>query len=128
MASRHIARGKRYPIITNAYVGASRVGTSTTPPPTVNFEDLGLVLKITPSVHSGGEMTLDVEAEYKVLGANANGHPDHFPAEIQGRCGCAGEWAVIAGLTQITDSHTIGRHCGTGQHPSSGPALPERQL
>ena len=62
--------GERYPIITNQYVG---VPTGTTgqvyaPPPTVNFQDLGLVLKVTPSVHAGGEITLDVEADYTVLG------------------------------------------------------------
>ncbi len=88
--------GDRYPIITNAYVGApaGSTGTVYTPPPTVNFEDLGLVLKITPSVHLEGEMTLDVETEFKVLGTlNNNGIPHHFPAEIQGP-GTAGRWRV----------------------------------
>ncbi len=66
--------GSRYPIITNTYVGntAGSVGTVYTPPPTVNYEDLGLVLKVTPSLHDGGEMTLDLDTEFKVLGAQTS--------------------------------------------------------
>lgn len=116
--------GDRYPIITNAYVGApaSSVGTVYTPPPTVQFEDLGLVLKITPSVHLGGEMTLDVETEYKVLGSlNANGIPTISQQKFKGLVRLsAGQWAVITGLTQITDSHSVGGIAGLASIPLLG--------
>ena len=37
---------------------------------------LGLVLKVTPSVHDDGEVTLEISSEFKVLGAtDANGNP-----------------------------------------------------
>jgi general secretion pathway protein D len=115
--------GDRYPIITNAYVGATGgAGTVYAPPPTVNFEDLGLVLKITPSVHLAGQMTLDVEAEYTVLGAlNSQGIPTISQEKFKGqvRLG-ADEWAVIAGLTQVTNSHSIGGIAGLASIPLLG--------
>jgi general secretion pathway protein D len=103
--------GERYPIATNQYVGstAGQVGTVYTPPPTISFEDLGLVLKITPSVHRDNEVTLDVDAEFKTLGATSpvSGIPiiasNKYTAKV--RLG-DGEWAVIAGLIQNTDSDT----------------------
>ena len=62
--------GERYPIATNQYIGnTSGVGQVFTPPPTVNFEDLGLVLKVTPSVNEDHDVTLDVDADFKELGA-----------------------------------------------------------
>jgi general secretion pathway protein D len=101
--------GERYPIATNQYVGstAGQTGTVFTPPPTVNFEDLGLILKVTPSVHEGGSVTLDVDAEYKTLGAVSPvaGIPiienNKYAAKVRLE---EGEWAVIAGLVQVTDS------------------------
>lgn len=102
--------GQRYPIITNQYVGqtAGTTGTVYTPPPTVNFEDLGLVLKITPTVHDGGEMTLDIDAAYKVLGAlNANGIPTIAQNKYTGKVRLGpDEWAVVAGLTEQDETAT----------------------
>ncbi len=43
--------GEKYPIITSGYFGnTSGSGTVYTPPPTVSFEDLGLLIKVTPHV------------------------------------------------------------------------------
>jgi general secretion pathway protein D len=109
-ATLHI--GDRYPIITSQYVGstAGTTGTVYAPPPTITFEDLGLVLKITPSVHSQGEVSLDVEADYKLLGAgSSNGIPVVSERKFAGKVRLEnGQWAVIAGLMQESngDSRT----------------------
>jgi general secretion pathway protein D len=103
--------GEHYPIASNQYVGstAGQVGTVYTPPPTITYEDLGLVLKITPSVHLDNQVTLDVDAEFKTLGATSpvSGIPiiasNKYTAKVRLQ---QGEWAVIAGLVQNTDSTT----------------------
>jgi general secretion pathway protein D len=100
--------GSRFPIATAQYMGATGP-TLTTPTPTVTFQDIGLVLKITPTVHDAGEMSLDVDAAFTTLGANAAG--SNIPAiqqrKFQGKVRLHdGEWAVIAGLAQTTDSVT----------------------
>ena len=79
-----------------------------TPPPTVNFEDLGLVLKITPSVHQSGDVTLDVDAEFKVLGTIVtNEIPTISNRKYQGKVRLAsGEWAVVAGLVHTGSAET----------------------
>lgn len=107
-ATLHI--GDRYPIITSQYVGstAGTTGTVYAPPPTITFEDLGLVLKITPSVHSQGEVSLDVEADYKLLGAgSSNGIPVVSERKFTGKVRLEnGQWAVIAGLMQESNGDT----------------------
>ncbi len=107
-ATLHI--GDRYPIITSQYVGstAGTTGTVYAPPPTITFEDLGLVLKVTPTVHGDGEVSLDVDAEYKLLGAgSSNGIPVISSSKLQGKVRLEdGQWAVIAGLNSETKSDT----------------------
>lgn len=102
--------GDRYPIIVNGYYGnATGTGTVYRPPPTVNFEDLGLVLKVTPTIHAGDEVSLDLDAEFKVLGAGSSisGIPIVSNRKFTGKVRLKNsEWAVIAGLVQLTDSDT----------------------
>lgn len=101
--------GDKYPIITNQYVGgAGQTGTRFAPPPSIQFEDLGLTLKITPRVHSLSEISLDVESEFKVLtGQSLNGIPVISTRKYQGKVRLrAGEWAIVAGLVTMSDTNS----------------------
>jgi general secretion pathway protein D len=102
--------GDRYPLVTNTYIGnTSGGGTVFTPPPTFNFEDLGLMLKITPHIHGADEVTLDVDAEFKLLGAAAmDGIPIISSRKYESKARVmTGEWAVMAGLMTSSEARTI---------------------
>ena len=80
-----------------------------TPPPTFNFEDLGLVLKVTPHIHGMDEVTLDIDAEFKLLTGSVNdGIPiienRKYESKVSVR---TGEWAVLAGLITSSESRSI---------------------
>lgn len=97
-ASMHV--GDRYPMQTQSYLATAGTGDYI-PPPQIQFEDLGLVLKATPYVHTSEEMTLDVEVEFKLLaGTSLNGIPVISNRKLQSRVRMKfGETAVVAGLT-----------------------------
>jgi general secretion pathway protein D len=129
-ASLHV--GDHYPIVTNAYIGSASPTTTAassqvfTPPPTINYEDLGLVLKVTPSIHEENEVTLDVDAEFKVLGASSStaGIPVISNRKFTGKVRLKeGEWAVIAGLTQTLDSDSLTGYPGILRIPFLGRLL-----
>lgn len=99
--------GDRYPIITGAFVGSGGVDqTQFAPVPQIQFQDLGLILKVTPTVQGNGEVSLDVDAEQNALtGTFNNSVPVITTRHFQGMTRLAqGEWAVIAGLMQSTVS------------------------
>ncbi len=101
--------GSKYPIATNQYVGNTSGGTVYAPPPTINFEDLGVILKITPALQQGDEVALDVEAEFKTLGATSpvQGIPIINNRSFKGKVRLQeGEWAVVSGLISLTDVET----------------------
>ena len=118
--------GDKYPISTSRYVsdGTSTAG-SYTPPPTISFEDLGLVLKITPRIHGAEDVTLDVEAEFKVLtGESLNDIPVIANRKLKSQVRVAsGEYAVIAGLMNASEARTIGGIAGLSSLPWLGPLL-----
>ena len=103
-ASFHV--GDKYPIITGSYAGSVLTSGSYTPPPQVSFEDLGLLLKIKPAVHGMDEMTLDVSAEFKLLGATGlNGIPIIENRKFESKVRLMnGEWAVLAGLVSSSET------------------------
>ncbi len=102
--------GEKYPIITSGYFGnASGSGTVYTPPPTINFEDLGLLIKVTPHVTGANEVSLDLDAEFKQLGAlTSNGIPAVLNTQYQSKVDVmGGEWAVLAGLMSTQEAKSI---------------------
>jgi general secretion pathway protein D len=118
--------GDKYPIMTQGYFGRVQPGAQVyTPPPTFNFEDLGLVLKITPKVHNTKEVTLEVEAEFKVLGTTSfNGIPvignRKFANQVRLNFD---QSAVIAGLVNDTSTRSLSGLAGVANVPALGALL-----
>jgi len=75
----------------------------------VNFEDLGLLIKVTPHVTGANEVSLDLDAEFKQLGAlTSNGIPAVLNTQYQSKIEVAGgEWAVLAGLMSKQEADSI---------------------
>jgi len=97
--------GEKYPIPTSLYSGASQTaGSIYNPIGTVTQEDLGLVLKVTPHVKSNGEVGMEIEADYKALGAQViDTVPTVAERKFTGSVTLLpDEWAVVAGLDQTS--------------------------
>jgi general secretion pathway protein D len=123
--------GEKYPLVTATYSGGSTnsIGTGTASgliaPPTVNFQDLGLSLKITPSVHDEGEVTLEISTEFTVLGTtDSNGNPSISNRKYEGKVRLrADESAVVAGVLASTDGDTRTGILGVASIPWIGRLL-----
>jgi type II secretory pathway component GspD/PulD (secretin) len=113
--------GEKYPVLTSGFFGpASFSGPGAyTPPPSFTFEDLGVVVKITPRIHGMDEVTLDVEAEFKVLaGAAVNGIPIISSRKLVSRVRLKeNESAVVAGLMNTSEAISITGVAGLAQIP-----------
>ncbi len=116
-ASLHI--GSRYPVLTSSYSasfsnspisGLFNNGTIRQPTPSFNFEDLGLVVKVKPYLHAGGDVTMEMELELKALGGQSfNGVPVISNRQYKGTIRLAdGEPAVMTGI--VTTSEQRGYH------------------
>ncbi len=118
--------GDKYPIITNGYFGdTTGTGTVYRPPPTVNFEELGLVLKITPLIHDSHDISFAVDAQFKVLTGEAlNGIPVISSRKFETACRLKdGEWGVIAGLIRSQETRALNGLAGVSTIPLLGRLL-----
>jgi general secretion pathway protein D len=114
--------GERYPILTSAFIGPGGAGADTGIPPAVQFQDLGLILKITPTVQGNGEVTLDVDAQQDSLSGSTNdGIPIITSSHFQGMTRLVeGESAIVAGLMQTSISDTRSGFPGLSNIPILG--------
>jgi general secretion pathway protein D len=122
-ASIHV--GDKYPIPSSSYNIGQPAGTNTGYIPSFTFEDLGLVLKITPKVHGANEVSLEIDAEFKALGGSGeNGIPiisnRKFTETVRLRFD---ECAVISGLLTRTEANTLSGIAGLASLPGLGPLL-----
>ncbi len=60
--------GSRYPILTAITTSAASTGVSSTSTPQIQFEDIGLTLKVKPQVLRGGEVRLNLDFKLESLG------------------------------------------------------------
>jgi general secretion pathway protein D len=116
-ASVHI--GDKYPIITQQYLGVDPSVPPLAVPPTFQFEDLGLNIKVTPKIHDATDVSLQVEAEFKVLGNGTfNGIPvistRKFASTVRLR---DGEYAVLAGIVSQTEARSVSGVAGLASIP-----------
>lgn len=116
--------GEKYPVVTASYVGSAAPGQTASylPPPSYTFEDLGVLVKVTPHIHGAGEMTLAVETSFELLtGSSVGSIPvigrRQFNTQVRLR---EGEWAVVAGLMNTTDSKAQSGFWGLDQIPLLG--------
>jgi hypothetical protein len=113
--------GEKYPVLTGGYFGpASFSGPGAyTPPPSFTFEDLGLVVKLTPRIHGMDEVTLELDAEFKVLAGQAlNGIPIISNRKVSTKVRLKeNESAVVAGLMSRDEAVSISGLAGLAQIP-----------
>jgi general secretion pathway protein D len=105
-----MALGEKYPILTSSYefgVTNPIANGNYVPFPSFQFENLGLTMKVTPYVHDADEMTMELEAEFKLLtGAQINGIPILAQRKFNSRVRMRnGQWAMLGGMG--LDSSTI---------------------
>ena len=101
-------------------------GTSVyTPAPSFTFEDLGLSLKLTPAVHGMDEVSLDIEAEVKLLtGQSVNGVPVVSNRSLKSVVRLkTGEWAAVAGLLDANEGRNISGLAGLSEIRFLGPLM-----
>ena len=123
--------GERYPILNasfapiyNSAAIAQVVGNNsfTAPFPSVSYEDIGLTLKAKPLVHNNSDIALELDLEFRTLGAsNSNGIPIISNREYKGGIMLKeGEPAVVAGMVTESDQRSLSGLPGLSKIPGLG--------
>jgi len=120
--------GQRYPIMNASYspifnspqISQVLGNQSYIPPvPSVTYEDLGLTVKATPTIHGDGSVTLKLELQVRSLtGQAANGVPVISNREYKGSIHLNdGESAFVAGEISQNDMKSMSGIPGLGMIP-----------
>jgi general secretion pathway protein D len=120
--------GERYPIVNatfapiyNSAAISQVLGNQSyiAPFPSFNFEDLGLVLKATPFIHSNQDVTMKLELQIRSLGTTTNnGIPIINNREYSGIITAKnGESSVVTGMISIDDTRSINGYPFLGRVP-----------
>jgi general secretion pathway protein D len=126
--------GERYPILNASYAPIynspqiSQVlgNQSYVPPiPSVSYEDLGLQVKVKPTVHGDGTITMQLDLQVRSLtGQSNNGVPIISNREYQGSITLRdGEPAFVAGMISHSDMLSMSGIPGLGAIPLVSKAL-----
>jgi len=126
--------GERYPIQNASYApiynspAISQVlgnNSYVAPFPSVSYEDIGLSIKLKPTVHGDGSVSLHLEMQVRSLtGASSNGVPVISNKEYQGSINLNdGEPAVIAGEISKSDMLSLSGIPGFGFLPGLNQAM-----
>jgi general secretion pathway protein D len=110
--------GSRFPIINasfapifNSAAISQVIGNQsfTAPFPSFNYEDLGLTVKVKPSVHGTSDVSMQVEILFRTLGGTSlNGVPVISNREYKaGIALMQGEPAVVAGMVTRTEQKSL---------------------
>jgi type II secretory pathway component GspD/PulD (secretin) len=126
--------GERYPILNSTFSPifntasiASVIGNGSyiAPFPSFNYEDLGLVVKATPSIQQNRDVRLNLEMQIRALGAGTNnGVPIITNEEYKGTISLKdGEPGVVISFLSTSQSKTITGVPGIGQLPGLSSVL-----
>jgi general secretion pathway protein D len=121
--------GDKYPIPQAITTGFQQTGLPALDNPIgqVTLVDLGLKLKIAPHINGGGDISLDIEADYNALGTEVyESVPEIAERTFKGSVRMReGEWAILAGMDQTTQSFTRNGLIGISQIPGLNQILSE---
>ena len=126
--------GEKYPIENASYapiynspaITAALGNQSYVPPfPSITYEDLGLNMKVKPTVHGDGSVSLALELQVRSLtGQSNNGIPIISNREYKGSINLKdGEPAVVAGEVSSTDMISMSGIPGLGAIPLLNQAM-----
>jgi general secretion pathway protein D len=129
--------GTRYPILnasfapifnTSAISSVLANQTFTAPFPSFSYEDLGLTLKATPTIHGSRDVSLKLEFQLRGLGATQlNGVPVITNREYNGTISVPlGETAVLAGMVSKQEQLSLQGLPGLARLPILGVATSVR--
>ncbi len=126
--------GEKYPILNASYAPifnsaaiSAVLGNQTYVPPfpSVSYEDLGLNLKVKPTIHGDGSVSLDLDLQVRSLtGQSSNGVPVISNKEYKGNINLNdGEPGVVAGEVSQTDTLSMSGIPGLGFLPVLNQAM-----
>ena len=79
-------------------------------------------MKLTPRIHGTDEVSLDIDAEFKVLGSESlNGIPVISTRKLTSKVRLKNDqWAIVAGMMSLSEARSMSGLAGLAQIPGLG--------